>query len=68
MVKPGGQLAVTTWGPDLFEPANSVFWDAVAELRPDLHRAYSPWDHLTDPEALRGLLVGAGAADVQSNL
>jgi ubiquinone/menaquinone biosynthesis C-methylase UbiE len=24
LIRPGGQLAVTTWGPGLFEPANSV--------------------------------------------
>src|SRR3954462_2291589 len=28
-VRPGGQLAITTWGPRVFEPANSVFWNAV---------------------------------------
>src|SRR5262249_5036925 len=26
LVRPGGTLAVTTWGPALFEPANSHFW------------------------------------------
>lgn len=60
-VRPGGRLAVTTWGPRVLEPGNSVFWDAVADVRPDLHRAYNPWDDLTDPDALRSLLEGAGA-------
>jgi ubiquinone/menaquinone biosynthesis C-methylase UbiE len=61
LVAPGGQLAVTTWGPRLFEPAISVFWDAVDQLRPDLTRAYQPWDALTEPVAVRALLAGAGA-------
>jgi SAM-dependent methyltransferase len=60
-VKPGGQLAVTTWGPAFLEPASSIFWSAVGELRPDLDRGYNPWDQLTDPEAVRSLLARAGA-------
>jgi ubiquinone/menaquinone biosynthesis C-methylase UbiE len=64
MVKPGGQLAVTTWGPGVFEPGSSVFWDEVATIRPGLHRAYNPWDELTDPHAVRELLTRAGAEQV----
>jgi ubiquinone/menaquinone biosynthesis C-methylase UbiE len=60
-VRPGGQLAVTTWGPRLFEPASSLFWQAVADVRPELHRAYNPWDGLTDPAAVTALLTRAGA-------
>jgi ubiquinone/menaquinone biosynthesis C-methylase UbiE len=65
LVRPGGQMAVTTWGPRLWEPANSMFWDAVDRVRPDLTRAYQPWDALTDPQAVAALLVGAGADQVQ---
>jgi ubiquinone/menaquinone biosynthesis C-methylase UbiE len=61
LVAPGGQLGVTTWGPRLFEPANSEFWDAVDQVRPDLTRAYNPWDALTEPDAVAALLAGAGA-------
>jgi ubiquinone/menaquinone biosynthesis C-methylase UbiE len=61
LVAPGGQLGVTTWGPGLFEPANSEFWDAVDQVRPDLTRAYNPWDSLTEPDAVGALLAGAGA-------
>jgi SAM-dependent methyltransferase len=59
-VRPGGQLAVTTWGPQLFEPMNSPFWDAIAAERPDLYKAFSPWDALTHPEALAQLLRAGG--------
>lgn len=65
LVRPGGQLAVTTWGPRLWEPANSAFWDAVNQVRPDLTRAYHPWDALTDPVAVDDLLAEAGAEERQ---
>lgn len=64
LVAPGGQLAVTTWGPRLWEPSSSEFWDAVDRVRPDLTRAYHPWDALTEPSALRDLLAGAGAQHI----
>lgn len=60
LVRPGGQMAVTTWGPRLFEPANAMFWDAVDRVRPDLTRAYNPWDTLVEPENVRDLLARAG--------
>jgi SAM-dependent methyltransferase len=61
MVKPEGQLALTTWGPGVFEPGSSVFWNEVTALRPELRRAYNPWDKLTDLHAVRELFTGAGA-------
>ena len=65
LVAPGGRLAVTTWGPRLFEPANSVFWDEVSRVRPELNRGYQPWDALTDPGTLASLLHGAGVDGVR---
>ena len=65
LVAPGGKLAVTTWGPGLFEPASSAFWDAVAAVRPELHRAWNPWDTLTDPAAVADLLTSAGTTGVR---
>jgi ubiquinone/menaquinone biosynthesis C-methylase UbiE len=65
LVKPGGKLAVTTWGPRLWEPADTLFWNAVDGVRPDLTRAYNPWEALTDPDAVRRLLLDAGATDVR---
>lgn len=60
---PRGTLALTTWGPHLFEPGNSLFWHEVARLRPDLDRAFNPWDDLITPEALESLLRSAGIND-----
>jgi ubiquinone/menaquinone biosynthesis C-methylase UbiE len=60
MVRPGGRLAITTWGPRLFEPANGAFWEAIAAVRPDLHRGFNPWDRIAEPAGLRALLAEAG--------
>jgi SAM-dependent methyltransferase len=60
LVRPGGTLAVTTWGPGLFEPGNSLFWDCVGEIEPSLYKAFNPWDDITSPTALEDLLARAG--------
>lgn len=64
MVKPGGRLAITTWGPNLFEPANGAFWEAIEGERPDLHRAFNPWDRISEPDGLRQMLAEAGVQNV----
>lgn len=64
MVKPGGRLAITTWGPNLFEPANGAFWEAIEGERPDLHRAFNPWDRISEPDGLRQMLSEAGVQNV----
>lgn len=63
LVRPGGRLALTTWGPRLFEPLNGVFWGAVRERRPDLYRGFDPWDRITEPEAVRALLAHGGVRE-----
>ena len=62
LVGPGGVLAITTWGPGLFEPANGVFWDSVRAVEPSLFKAFNPWDVITTPLALRELYARAGIA------
>lgn len=63
MVRPGGQLAITTWGPRFCEPAASYFWSAVRRVRPDLHAAFNPWDRISEPEAVRQLLRDGGVPE-----
>jgi ubiquinone/menaquinone biosynthesis C-methylase UbiE len=60
MVRPGGTLAITTWGPGWLEPASSFFWDAVREVEPSLHKGFNPWDEITEPAALVDLYERAG--------
>ena len=62
MVRPGGRLAITTWGPDLFEPANSAFWNAIRQERPDLYRGFNPWDRISQPAGLHEMLAAAGVS------
>jgi ubiquinone/menaquinone biosynthesis C-methylase UbiE len=60
VARPGGKLAITTWGPRWFEPATSVFWNAIREVRPDLYKGFNPWDRISDPGSVRALLGDAG--------
>jgi ubiquinone/menaquinone biosynthesis C-methylase UbiE len=64
-VRPGGRLAITTWGPDLFEPANSLFWQAVQSERPELYKGFNPWDRISTPEGLGAMLAEAGLHGVE---
>ena len=34
VVRPGGKLAITTWGPRMFEPGSEAWWSAVKEFVP----------------------------------
>jgi ubiquinone/menaquinone biosynthesis C-methylase UbiE len=63
LVRPGGVLAVTTWGPGWLEPASSHFWDSVAAIEPSLVRAFNPWDQITTPQAVTDLLATASVTD-----
>src|SRR5688572_1920511 len=60
VIRPGGRLAITTWGPRFLEPANTAFWNAIREVRPDLYKGFNPWDRICDPSSLRALLSEAG--------
>jgi ubiquinone/menaquinone biosynthesis C-methylase UbiE len=61
-VRSGGKLAVTTWGRNFCEPANTAFWRSIEKTRPDLHKAFNPWDRIDNPESLRKIFDEAGVA------
>jgi ubiquinone/menaquinone biosynthesis C-methylase UbiE len=61
-LKPGGTLAITTWGPDVLEPGNTSFWSAIHAHRPDLYKAFNPWERIDSPRSLRAMLAQAGVA------
>ena len=65
MVGPGGKLAVTTWGPRIFEPAYTRWLVAIKRERPDLHSAFNPWDRITDIESVRRLLRDGGVSNAE---
>jgi len=52
LVRPGGQLAITTWGPRFFEPATTAFWNSIREVRPDLYKGFNPWDRISEADAI----------------
>lgn len=65
LVRPGGKLAITTWGPNIFAPIYSIWNQALKQHRPDLFSAFNPWDRITTPEAVKKLLVAGGANNVE---
>ena len=65
LVRPGGKLAITTWGPRFFEPANTAFWNSVQIFRPDLYKSFNPWDRISEPSALRLLFESAGVSECE---
>jgi ubiquinone/menaquinone biosynthesis C-methylase UbiE len=64
-VAPGGQLAITTWGQDVFEPADTIFWSAIRRERPDLYKRFSPWDAITTRDGLAALFAVAEVPDAR---
>jgi ubiquinone/menaquinone biosynthesis C-methylase UbiE len=63
VLRPGGKLAITTWGQDFFEPANSVFWNAVRDVKPELYKGFSLWDRITEPSTLMAMLKEGGVPE-----
>ena len=61
-IRPGGKLAVTTWGPNFCRPANDAFWRSIKNVRPDLHKGFNPWDRIDSPASLRGIFDQARIA------
>ena len=59
-IRPGGKLAVTTWGPNFLEPASNAFWRSIKNVRADLFKGFNPWDRIADPESLRRILDEGG--------
>jgi ubiquinone/menaquinone biosynthesis C-methylase UbiE len=65
MLRPGGKLAITSWGKNVFEPANGVFWQEIAAKRPDLYKQFTPWESIRDRTSLKTLLEAAGTTQIE---
>jgi ubiquinone/menaquinone biosynthesis C-methylase UbiE len=65
-VRPGGKLAITTWGPRFFEPATTAFWASIRDVRPDLYKGFNPWDRICDPASVISLLREGGVEVAQA--
>jgi len=61
-VRPGGTVAITTWGARSLEPAQSLYFEAVAEERPDLDLRGSTlsWSRISTPSSLTDVFTAGG--------
>jgi SAM-dependent methyltransferase len=59
LLRPGGVLGVTIWGPRLFAPLYTPFVRAARARRPGAEE-YRPWDRLSTETDLATVLRGAG--------
>jgi SAM-dependent methyltransferase len=64
-LRPGGRLVVVIWGPDAFEPAHTLYEDALRCGRPDLADVHSPRKRLSEPGALQQVFAEAGISPVE---
>jgi hypothetical protein len=70
-VRPGGRLAITSWGETVFEPLGPLFWDAVGRVAPALlppEGSTTPYDGIKTPTTLAELFVDAGATSPEVEL
>jgi ubiquinone/menaquinone biosynthesis C-methylase UbiE len=61
-IRPGGKLAITTWGPNFFQPGSDAFWHSIKDVRSDLFKSFNPWDRINDPGSLTKIFDEAGTA------
>jgi len=65
LVRPGGKLAITTWGVNFWEPLYGKWLEAIQRVRPELHSDFRPWDRVSTPDTLRQLLLDGGVPDAE---
>ena len=58
-LKPGGLVAITSWGEHVLEPGESLFWDAVLKEDAGL-TPVSPAERLSTPEKIAAVFRDAG--------
>lgn len=59
MLRPGGRLVVTTWGPRAFQPCAGIFADCAARFG-YVSPSPPPWERLNEGEKLKRLFAEAG--------
>ena len=60
MLRPGGRMVVTTWGPRAFQPCAGIFADCAARLG-YVSASPPPWERLNGGEKLKRLFAEADA-------
>ncbi len=64
MVKPSGQLLITTWGSEMFVPAYEIWSKELSKMRSELFTDFNPWDELTTKEGVISLFSKADIPNV----
>ncbi len=64
VVRSGGHVVITTWGPRFFEPVTAAFWNSVRAVRSDLFKGFNPWDRISETQTLQALLETATLSDI----
>lgn len=67
LVRPGGQLALTTMGPAVFEPLYTVWRQAYLTVRPQ-HTVRQPWERANRTTILERLLADAGVTETAASV
>jgi SAM-dependent methyltransferase len=65
LVKPGGRLMVTTWGPRIFEPGYTAWREVIGEVAPEWGNDFNPWDRITTEAAVWKLLEDGGVSGIR---
>jgi ubiquinone/menaquinone biosynthesis C-methylase UbiE len=65
MVRPGGQLAITTWGPEFTEPMYGRWQESLRNIRPDLASDTRPLDRMCTTRAVGQLLLNSGISHTE---
>ncbi len=62
-IRPGGKLAVTTWGPNFCSSRRMTHSGARSRMYGLIcYKGFNPWDRIDDPASLRKILDEAGVA------
>lgn len=64
MVKPKGQLLITTWGAEMFVPAYEIWAKELSSMRPELFSDFNPWDEITTRDGIESLFSKANIPNV----
>jgi ubiquinone/menaquinone biosynthesis C-methylase UbiE len=65
IVRPGGQLAITSWGEQIFEPASQFLRSLLAAECPELSQHPLPWERIVTPTSFRTLLETAEVSGIE---
>ncbi|MEM1369020.1 MAG: class I SAM-dependent methyltransferase, partial [Cyanobacteria bacterium P01_H01_bin.15] len=64
LLRPGGKLALTSWGKQIFEPANRNFLTVLESNWSEFVRKPLPWEQINEPISFRDLLATTGAGEI----